>query len=237
MSPVNRPGENRLLALLPETERRRLLQHAEKVTAGGRDVIHKTNIPISHVYFPLSGMVSLVMSTKDGATLEVGTIGNEGMVGMPVFFGAERSPMEGIWQVGGDAFRTTTKEFLQHLQQGGALRSVLQLFSQALLNQISQSVVCNRLHPVEQRLCRWLLMTHDRAGADDFPLTQQFVAQMLGVRRPSVTVAAGLLQLRGLIRYNRGNLTVLDRARLEKGSCECYELVRLESERLLGDRL
>jgi CRP-like cAMP-binding protein len=152
---------------------------------------------------------------------------------MPVYFGARSSPTEGVWQVSGEGSRMKAKDFKGELERGGELRFVLQRFSQALMNQISQTVLCTQLHPIEQRLSRWLLMTHDRAGIDQFQLTQKYVAQMLAVRRASVTVAAGILQQAGLIRYTRGNLTVVDRARLEASSCECYEVVRREFERLL----
>jgi CRP-like cAMP-binding protein len=230
---VHRQGESRILALLSKSERERILKRCDRVAMEAKQPLFKSNSAIPHVYFPLSGMASMVLTTQSGVTVEVGTIGNEGMVGMPVYFGAKSSPTEGVWQVSGESLRMTAKAFSQELEKGGDLRFVLQRFSQALLNQISQSVLCNHLHPIEQRLSRWLLMTHDRAGKDEFSLTQQFIAQMLAVRRPSVTVAAGILQKAGLIRYSRGNLTVVDRQRLEASSCECYQVVKLEVERLL----
>jgi CRP-like cAMP-binding protein len=233
MSMVHRKGENRVLALLPKRERERVLGRCERIATTAREVLFKANAPITHVYFPLSGMASMVLNAHSGATVEVGTVGNEGMVGMPVYFGAKSSPTEGIWQVSGEALRMKAKDFGREIEKGGALHLVLLRFSQALVNQISQSILCNRLHPVEQRLSRWLLMTHDRAGRDEFGLTQQFVAQMLAVRRPSVTVAAGILQKAGLIRYRRGSLAVVDRRRLEASSCECYKVVSKEFERLL----
>jgi CRP-like cAMP-binding protein len=232
-SSIHRRGESRVLALLPKAERERMLRRCERIAIEARQILFKSNGVIQHVYFPLSGMASLVLTTASGMTVEVGTVGNEGMVGMPVYFGVKSSPTEGVWQVSGETFRMTAKDFRQELEREGELRSVLQRFSQAWINQISQSVVCNHLHPIEQRLSRWLLMTHDRAGTDVFNLTQQYVAQMLAVRRASVTVAAGILQKAGLIRYARGELTVLDRGGLEAGSCECYEVVRREVERLL----
>ena len=230
---VHRRGESRVLALLPKAERQRVRERCDQIPIEARQVLFKSNGPIQHVYFPLSGMASMVLNTPNGMTVEVGTVGNEGMVGMPVYFGAKSSPTEGIWQVSGETLRMTAKDFTQEIERDGELRFVLQRFSQALLNQISQSVLCNHLHPIEQRLSRWLLMTHDRAGTDEFGLTQQFVAQMLAVRRASVTVAAGILQKAGFIRYRRGTLTVLDRRRLEASSCECYDVVRRELERLL----
>jgi CRP-like cAMP-binding protein len=230
---VHRKGENRVLALLPKSERERILARCERVVTEAKVILFRPNAAIGHVYFPLSGMASMVLTSRSGATVEVGTVGNEGMVGLPIYFGAKSSPTEGIWQVSGEALRMKTKDFVQELDNGGVLGTVLQRFSQALINQISQSVLCTNLHRIDRRLARWLLMTHDRAGTNEFGLTQQFVAQMLAVRRPSVTVAAGILQKAGLIRYARGNLAVVDRARLEASSCECYEVVKKESERLL----
>jgi len=232
-SSVHRRGESRVLALLPSAERQRILERCDRISLEAKQVLFRSNGAIRHVYFPLSGMASMVLNTPSGMTVEVGTIGNEGMVGMPVYFGANSSPTEGVWQVSGESLRMTAKDFRLEVKRAGDLRSVLQRFSQALMNQISQSVLCSHLHPMEQRLSRWLLMTHDRAGTDEFMLTQQYVAQMLAVRRATVTVAAGMLQKAGLIRYSRGNLTVLDRGRLEESSCECYEIVRRELQRLL----
>jgi CRP-like cAMP-binding protein len=232
-SSIHRRGESRLLALLPKAERERLLHRCERMAIEAKRLLFKSNSAIHHVYFPLSGMASLVLNTESGMTIEVGTVGNEGMVGMPVYFGANSRPTEGIWQVSGETLRMTAKDSRNEIERGGELGSVLLRFSQASVNQISQSVLCNHLHPIEQRLSRWLLMTPDRVGIDQFSLTQLFVAQMLGVRRASVTVAAGMLQKAGLIRYTRGNLTILDRGRLEASSCECYEVVKREFDRLL----
>lgn len=234
-SSIHRRGESRVLTLLPRAERERILERCERLSMEAKQLLFKANAAIAHVYFPLSGMASMVLNTESGATVEVGTVGNEGMVGMPVYFGAKSSPTEGVWQVSGETLRMKAKDFRREMERSGELRFVLQRFSQALLNQISQSVACNRLHSMEQRLSRWLLMTHDRAGVDEFGLTQQYMAQMLGVRRATVTVAAGMLQKAGLIRYVRGKVTVVDRKRLEANSCECYEAVRREFDRLLRE--
>lgn len=178
--------------------------------------------------------MSLVIEMQNGGTVEVGTVGNEGMVGTPVFLGAERSPTKAFCQVPGECSRMPTAAFKKELAEAdGILRQLISRYAQAMINQISQSVACNHLHSVEERTCRWLLMTHDRVGSDDFLLTQEFLAQMLGVRRSSVTVAAGLLEKAGLITYKRGRITVLDRERLEQASCECYQVVRREYDRLL----
>ncbi len=230
---IHVPGENRLLTALPKDEYRRLRPHLEKVPLPLKDILYEANGPISHVFFPLNGVVSLVI-IEGGFTLELGTIGNEGMVGTPVFLGAESSPTRAISQVPGEALRMETKVFQEEMTRGGALHGLVQRYTQAMINQISQSTVCNHRHSVQKRMCRWLLMSHDRVGTDEFQLTQEFLAQMLGVRRPTVSAAAGILQKAGLITYHRGRLTVLDRKGLEAASCECYEVVAKELDRLLG---
>ncbi len=231
---IHVPGKNRLLAALPRDEYNRLLPHLEKVSLPLREILYEANGPIPHVFFPLNGVVSLVIIMDGDFTLEVGTIGNEGMVGTPVFLGSESSPTRAISQVPGDALRMETKVFQKEMKRRGPLYGLVQRYTQAMINQISQSTVCNHRHSVEKRMCRWLLMSHDRVGADEFPLTQEFLAQMLGVRRPTVTAVAGKLQKAGLITYHRGTLTILDRKGLEAASCECYRVVSDELERLLG---
>jgi CRP-like cAMP-binding protein len=181
----------------------------------------------------VSGVISLVVSSQEGDTVEVGMIGNEGMAGTPLVLGAERSQFEAVVQVSGDFLRLPRKDLERELEGGGALRPIAQRFAQTLTNQIAQSVLCNRVHSVEQRLSRWFLMTHDRAGSDEIELTQQFVAHMLGVRRPSVTEAAGALQKAGLVNYSRGRLEIVDRGGLEAAACECYRIVQQETQRLL----
>lgn len=233
MTRVNKRGENQLLSLLPQADRKRILARCEQMPLEIRTVLYEANGPMPYVYFPLSGMVSLVLNTQDGQTIEVGTIGNEGMLGTPLVLGSDKSPVEVLIQVSATLLRMTAKDFLRELKRSGPLRAAAQRFAQALITQISQSVACNRVHPVEERICRWLLMVHDRVGLDDMVLTQQFVSQMLGVRRPSVTVVAGTLQKAGLIKYSRGKMTILNRKGLEAGACECYQIVRRESERLL----
>ena len=230
---IHVPGENRLLTVLPRDEYRRLRPHLEKVSLPLKDILYEANGPIPHVFFPLNGVVSLVIM-EGRFTLELGTIGNEGMVGTPVFLGAESSPTRAISQVPGEALRMETGVFQEEMKLGGPLYGLIQRYTQAMINQISQSTVCNHRHSVEKRMCRWLLMSHDRVGVDEFHLTQEFLAQMLGVRRPTVTAVAGILQKAGLISYHRGTLTVLDRKGLEAASCECYEVVAKELDRLLG---
>ena len=231
---IHVPGENRLLVALTSDDYDRLLPHLEKVSLSLRDILYEANGPIPHVFFPLYGVVSLVIIMEGGFTLEVGTIGNEGMVGTPVFLGSGSSPTRAISQVPGEALRMETTVFQEEMRRGGPLYGLVQRYTQAMINQISQSTVCNHRHSVAKRMCRWLLMSHDRVGTDEFPLTHEFLAQMLGVRRPTVTAAAGILQKAGLISYHRGRLTVLDRKGLEAASCECYEVVAKELDRLLG---
>jgi CRP-like cAMP-binding protein len=230
---IHLPGENLLLAALPRDEYDRMRLHVEKVSLPLRDILYEANEPIGHVFFPLNGVVSLVIMDS-GFTLEVGIIGNEGLVGTPVFLGSERSPTRAIAQIPGEALRMEAKVFQKEMKRGGPLHGLVQRYTQSMINQISQSIVCNRRHSVEKRMRRWLLMSHDRVGADEFPLTHEFLAQMLGVRRPTVTAVARTLQKAGLIDYHRGRITVLDRKGLEAASCECYEVVAKELNRLLG---
>jgi CRP-like cAMP-binding protein len=234
MRRMNPPGRNWLLAALPEDDFSRVSSDTEKVSLVVREVIYEPGQRIEHVYFPTSGVVSLLITTQDGSAVEIATVGNEGVVGMPVFLGAETSPIRAISQIPGTALRMPVAAFKRIVEAAGPARDAIRRYSQALLNQISQSVACNHLHSVEERMCRWLLMCHDRVGADDFPLSHEFLAQMLGVRRPSVTIAAGILQKAGLVSYRRGHITILDRDALEDGACECYRVVRDAYDRLLG---
>ena len=230
---IHVPGENRLLTALPRNEYDRLLPHLEEVSLPSRDILYEANGLIAHVFFPLTGVVSLVIM-DGGSTHEVGIIGNEGLVGVPVFLGSDRSPTRAIAQIPGAALQMKAKLFQKEMRGCGPLHGLVQRYTQTMINQISQSIVCNHRHAVEKRMCRWLLMSHDRVGADEFPLTHEFLAQMLGVRRPTVTAVAGSLQKDGLIGYHRGKITVLDRKGLEAASCECFQVVAKELERLLG---
>jgi CRP-like cAMP-binding protein len=227
-------GENRLLTALPRQEYDRLLPDLEKVPVNLKDILHEANGPITHVVFPLSGVVSLVLVMEDGLLLEVGTVGNEGLVGIPAFLGADRSSTTAICHIPGEALRMEAQVFQEEMRRAGPLHGLVQRATQALLHQLAQTAACNHRHSVQQRMCRWLLLTHDRVGADDLPLTQEFLAQMLCVRRPTLTAVAGALQNAGLISYHRGRMSVLDRKGLEAASCECYRAVRKEIDRLLG---
>ena len=230
---LNTPGENRLLSVLPSDVLERLRPHLEPVTLAFRENLYKADEPVSHVYFLCSAVCSLILTLEGGATIEVGTIGNEGMVGLQVFLGADSVPGEAFCQIPGQALRLPADILVRETADGGLLHDLLQRYTQALMNLISQSAACNRGHSIDERCARWLLMTHDRVGADRFALTQQFLAQMLGVRRASVNAAASILQRAGFIRYSRGVITVTDRPGLESAACACYRIVRDECERLL----
>jgi CRP-like cAMP-binding protein len=233
-SKVNRRHENYLVSRLSPPDRERFIARCDRVTAETGAIVYPQGGAITHVYFPLSGVISLVRTSgESGDSIEAGMLGNEGMAGSPAYLGSWKSPTVAIWQVGGNAYRMAADAFQEELGVNAALRSLLGRYVQAVSTQTLQSLLCNNFHPVEQRLCRWLLMTHDRLGADELPLTQEFIAQMLGIRRPSVTVAAGILQRAGMISYRRGLIRLLDRASVEKGACECYEVVRREAESLL----
>jgi CRP-like cAMP-binding protein len=230
---VHVPGKNRLLALLPAEEHEDVLPLLEKVSLQRRALLFGADEPLTHVFFPLTAIGSLVITMDDGDTVEVGTVGNEGLAGVPLVLGADRSPAEAFAQVAGDALRMRADAFRERMERNGLFANVMRRFSQAFFAQVSQSTGCNRFHPIDQRLCRWILMTHDRVGNGHLPLTQEFIAIMLGARRASVAVAAGMLQKAGMIRYHRGIVDVVDRAALEEASCECYARVRAEYERLL----
>jgi CRP-like cAMP-binding protein len=227
------PVTNRLLASLPGEEYERLQPYLEPISLDFRQNLYEPNVPIEFVYFPLGGVCSLLSQTSVGDLIEVATVGNEGMVGLPVFLGAKQIPGVAMVQIPGDALRMSAEDLHTQVIPGTALYEVLHRYTQALFNLISQSALCNRVHSIEQRCCRWLLLTHDRVETDEFPLTQEFLSQMLGVRRAGVSEVAARLQNAGFISYRYGNITVLDRAGLEATSCECYELIRQEFDRLI----
>ena len=228
------PPKNRLLAALPLEEYERLLSNLETVSLTLKQVLYEPNVPIQHVYFLNHGVVSLVNIMEDGRVVEIATVGNEGMIGVPVFLGTDKTPHQSVVQIPGDAIKMKADVFKDSVSQGGSLQSLVQRYTQALFNQIAQSAACNRIHSIEERCCRWILMTHDRVGSDQFLLTQEFLCQILGVRRPSVSVVTAILQKAGLINYSRGRMTILDREGLEASTCECYRIVQAEFDRLLG---
>jgi CRP-like cAMP-binding protein len=228
-------GVNRLLSLLPLAEFERLEARFEEVDVPFRQMLYKRGEPIEHAYFPNAGVFSVIKEPEEdgGMVVEVATVGNEGMVGLPLVLGGETTPDTCFCQVPGQAARIEAGALKEALRASPALHGLLLRYTQALLSQIAQGAACNRMHPVEERCARWLLMTHDRVSADHFVLTQEFLGQMLGVRRPSVSVAASMLQKAGLIRYARGLVVVTDRAGLEAAACGCYGVIKSEYDRLL----
>jgi CRP-like cAMP-binding protein len=233
MSARRSPKQNRLLAALPATDLLRLLPHLERVLLPLGAVIYESGGEQAHVYFPASGIVSLLYVMKDGAAAEIAVVGNEGVVGIALFMGGQTTPSRAVVQSAGSAWRVEAAAIKAEFARGGALQRLLLRYTQALITQMTQTAVCNRHHLLEQQLCRWLLLSLDRLPSNQLVMTQQLIANMLGVRREGVTEAAGRLQADGLIDYSRGRINVLDRARLEKRACECYAVVRLESDRLL----
>jgi CRP-like cAMP-binding protein len=228
------PTGNRLLAALSEQDYERLLPRLEIVPSGLKEVVHEPGGPLSYVYFPITSVFSLVTLMADGAAIEFATVGKEGMVGLPAFLGAETMRSRAFSQVPGEAVRMKVEVFREAISRSGPFQRVLLRYTHALLNQIAQTAACNRLHSIEERCSRWLLMTHERVGRDQFLLTQESLGEMLGVRRQSVSAVAGVLQKAGLIRYRHGQMTVLDRPGLEAAACECYGIIRREFDRLLG---
>lgn len=224
--------QNAILGALPEAEFDRLRPRLEMIDAEVRDQVYEPGKPITDVYFPVSAVYSLVGLADGKVVVEVATIGREGMVGLPVFLGQAASPHAAFCQVPGPAAHLPAGELTAVLSDDGALHGLLNRFTQATMVQIAQNVVCNSTHTLAQRAARWLLTTHDRVGRDQFALTQEFLSQMLGARRPTVSETASKLQAQGLIRYNRGNLTITDRAGLEEVACSCYGIVRAEYEDL-----
>lgn len=227
--------ENVLLAHLPGAELQRLRTQLEPVALKFRALLYEPGDALRHVYFPLSGAVSMLGIMADGQGIELATMGCEGLIGLHALLGAFITPFRFLVQVPGDALRMDARVLQAESQRPGPLQQVLCRYANAFLIQLAQAATCNGLHTVRQRCCRWLLMTHDRAGRDSFPLTQEFLSQMLGVRRASVADVARMLQRDGLIQYHRGTIVILDRAGLEKASCECYGLVQREFSRLVGN--
>jgi CRP-like cAMP-binding protein len=225
---------NRLLAHLRESDQERLEPHLQTLTLEYKRSLYRAHEPIEFVYFIESGVASLVNTLQNGAAAEVGTIGNEGMVGLPVLLGETEAPTSVYVQVPGSGLRMSATIFEAELDRSVSLRRIMLRYAHAMFNQVAQSAACAHFHPLERRCCRWLLMTHDRMLSDEFLLTHEFLSMMLGVRRAGVTEAAGALQRAGLIRYRHGVVTILDRDALEERSCECYAVTKAEFDRLLG---
>ncbi|MBW8905192.1 MAG: Crp/Fnr family transcriptional regulator [Betaproteobacteria bacterium] len=231
------PKANRLLAALPEKNYQTLLPLLERVELPLGMALYESGAKQAHVYFPTSSIVSLLYVLEDGASAEIAITGNEGMVGIALFMGGETTPSRAVVQSAGEAYRLKAAVLKEQFERGGELQHLLLRFTQALITQMTQTAVCNRHHAVHQQLCRWLLLSLDRLPGNQLVMTQELIANMLGVRREGVTEAAGKLQAEGLIEYSRGRITVLDRDQLEANVCECYSVVKREYDRLLPEAL
>ena len=227
------PESNLLLAALPQAVWEKLHPDLQELELKVRHRVYGAGRPIEHVYFPQSCVISIQGSMRDGVAVEIAAVGREGLVGLPIFLGGEHTPSTAFCQIPGWSSRITAQAFRAAVGASSAFNTVLLRYTQALLTQVSQSIACNRVHSIEERCARWLLLTHDSVHGDGFMLTQEFLAEMLGVHRPWVSIVAGTLQQAGLIRYSRGRVRVVDRAGLENAACECYDIVTREYERLV----
>lgn len=229
------PTQNHLLAALPQAELQHLVTRLEYVPLKLGEMLYEPGEQLQYAYFPTTSIVSLHYVTESGASAEASGVGNEGMVGVSLFMGGNTTPSSAVVQTAGHAYRLERQALLEEFNHAGMMQRVLLRYTQALITQIMQTAACNRHHSVDQQLCRWLLLTIDRVPAQELVMTQELIASMLGVRREGITEAAGKLQHAGFISYRRGHITVLNRAGLEKNSCECYGVVKKEFTRLLSD--
>jgi CRP-like cAMP-binding protein len=227
------PRRNLLLAALPDADFGRLQPHLKPIALPLGWALYESGDRQAHVFFPTEGIVSLLYVTENGASAEIAVTGNEGLIGVSLFMGGGSTPSRAIVQSTGRAYRLEAEILKREFERGGALQHLLLRYTQALITQMAQTAVCNRHHTVEQQLCRWLLLSLDRLASNEVRMTQELIANMLGVRREGVTEAAGRLQDAGLIRYQRGQIAVHDRSRLERRVCECYAVVKRECDRLL----
>jgi len=227
------PRQNHLLDALPAADYERIASRLELVSLKLADVLYEPDIPLRYVYFPTTAIVSLLYVMEDGASAEIAIVGNEGILGVALFMGGETTPSRAVVQSAGYGYRLKAQFLKEEFGRFGPFLRLLLRYTQALITQMAQTAVCNRHHSVDQQLCRWLLLSLDRLASSELTMTQELIANMLGVRREGVTEAAGKLQLGGLIHYRRGKITVLDRPRLEARSCECYQVVKTEFDRLL----
>jgi CRP-like cAMP-binding protein len=233
---LHNPNQNHLISAMPEADRQVILPHLELVELPLGKILYESGHVFTNVYFPTTAIVSLLYVLENGASAEIAVVGNEGVVGIALFMGGESMPNRALVQSGGYAYRLNGQMLNQQFNRSGAVQHLLMRYTLALLSQMAQTAVCNRHHTVDQQLCRWLLLSLDRlGGASELCMTQELIADMLGVRREGVTEAAGKLQAAGLIRYSRGKITLLDRPGLEARVCECYQVVRKEFKRLLPD--
>jgi CRP-like cAMP-binding protein len=230
------PKTNQLLAALPPADLQRWLPQLEPVQMPLGEVLYESGRALSHVYFPTSSIVSLLYVMENGASAEIAVVGNEGLVGISLFMGGESTPSRAVVQSAGQGLRLRANAIKQEFQQAGPAMHLLLRYTQALITQMAQTAVCNRHHSLDQQLCRWLLLSLDRLHGTELVMTQELIANMLGVRREGVTEAALSLQKAGLIRYARGHITVLDRPGMERRTCECYAVVKKEYDRLLPER-
>ncbi len=235
MSSKNDPNQNHLLAALLDAEFDRLSPHLELVAMPLGDVLYESGGKLSYAFFPTTSIISLHYLLENGGSSEIAGVGNEGVLGVSLFMGGNTTPSRAIVQTGGHGYRLPAHVLMEEFNRGGQVMRLLLRYTQALLTQMAQTAVCNRHHTVEQQLCRWLLLTLDRLPRTDLTMTQELIANMLGVRREGVTEAAGRLQGYGYISYRRGHISVLDRAGLERDVCECYAVVKKEFARLLSD--
>jgi CRP-like cAMP-binding protein len=226
---------NRLLTLLSNDDYERLRPHFALVDLECKKALYEAGRPIERVYFPVEGVASLVIAMKDGAAAEVGTVGSEGLIGLPIVFGDRHAPSTMYVQVPGRALSMDAGAFRDAIEQSPTLKIIALRYAHAFFNHVAQSAACAHLHNLEQRCCRWLLLTRDRMPSNSFLLTQEFLGMMLGVQRTSVTLAMGKLQREGLLRYSRGHVTLVDVKALHDRACECYRISRAEFDRLLGD--
>jgi CRP-like cAMP-binding protein len=234
MSSPHSSDHNHLLAALPDAEFGRLSPHLELIPLQLGDMLYEPGGQLQHAYFPTTAVASLHYVTETGASAETAGVGNEGVVGISLFMGGRTTSSSAVVNIAGDAYRLEARLLKQEFERGGVMQRVLLRYTQALMTQMTQTAVCNRHHSIEQQLCRWLLSTLDRVPARDFVVTQEQIAGTLGVRRESVTEAAGRLQNAGVIRYRRGHIAVLERSGLATRACECYSVVAKETERLLS---
>ncbi|MEO8908877.1 MAG: Crp/Fnr family transcriptional regulator [Gemmatimonadaceae bacterium] len=224
---------NKILRLLPPAELAAVTARSQMVTIKSKQLLFEPGERLKYIHFPEDCVISLVTVMTDGDQVEAMTVGNDGFAEIPVFHGVATSPNKGIGQISGVASRIAVDDFRELLEQCETIRALLHRYSESVYETVAQSAACNRLHVIEQRCARWLLMSQDRVGRDTFDLTQEFLAEMLGVRRPGVTVAMGVLAKAGLIAYGRGNIQVVDRAGLERASCECYQTIRARQSKLM----
>ena len=231
------PRKNHLLAALPEAEWQRWSPQLEAIDMPLGQVLYESGSTLQYVYFPTTSIVSLLYVLENGASAEIAVVGNEGVVGVSLFMGGETTPSRAVVQSAGQGYRLRARSMKDEFNRAGPVLHLLLRYTQSLITQMAQTAVCNRHHTLDQQLCRWLLLSLDRLQGNDLVMTQELIANMLGVRREGVTEAALGLQAAGLIRYARGHITVLDRSGLEKRTCECYAVVKKESDRLLPDKL